>query len=179
MAAHSVKEAYYYANGKRIDLAVVTNRLAVPKVEPTEKDAGKSRAGGLRAGAREAIQKGRTLTNGLVLVDAEKLDAVDRQELEAMEGAQRVFQCQGALVIALPEIRIEDSRPAKLAAVKKWLKRHEATLDVEEAGNQITVRPRSKQGLDALSLAAKINEELQVELAQPRFVRIVPSPSKR
>jgi hypothetical protein len=104
-------------------------------------------------------------------------DALSSPQLDALakQGAvQPVFHAEGAMLIALPEVRLEESSPERRQAVHRWLRRHARDAEiVEDRGDRIVVRPTSGRGQDALALANQLTEQIGPEMAQPRFLRIV------
>lgn len=165
-------ELYYYADGKRIDLTPRDEVVAVRQgsvVEP----------GRLEARARKKVTAGlRTLMQGWALANTSSLTATSRAALEADGSLQRVFEATGAQLVALPEVRIEETRATHKRKLQNWLaKIAEAEVQSIDDDGEITIlRPRSGRGEDAIRLASRIFEEAHPEAATPRFIRIVARP---
>jgi hypothetical protein len=160
---------YYYASGQRVRLTPDEEWLAID-ARRCEADEG---AAHLKAVLRNASSS-RPLRGDLVLV---RRDALSRRQLEALakQGAiQPVFHAQGAALIALPEVRVEESSPERQQAVRRWLRQHARDAEiVEDRGDRIVLRPASGRGQDALALANRLTEQVGPEMAQPRFLRMV------
>src|SRR5437899_839652 len=107
---------YYYAGGERVPLAPAADALAV--------DAKRLAAADLSAAARQEIDThaGPKLADGIRLVPGSALSPAARAALESAGAVQPVFESAGATLVALPEVRVEESRPAKKRQLAKWLK---------------------------------------------------------
>ena len=66
----------------------------------------------------------RPLRGDLVLVPTSCLSEASRKALESAGAVQRVFQADDATLIALPEVRVEDSSLARRKALRRWLDEH-------------------------------------------------------
>src|SRR5262245_21286224 len=101
---------YYYAGGKKIKLTPADDLFAVESHDTRS-----------AAGASQPV--GRALTGVLRLVTKDELgDAV--KELGESKSKYPVFRAHGAIVVALPEVRVEESRKAHWAKLDKWLAEH-------------------------------------------------------
>ena len=88
--------------------------------------------------------------------------------------AHPVFQSKGALLIALPEVRVEESSSQRRCALLRWIREHTDIAEiVANDGDKIVLRPTSGQGADAITLANQLVEQIGPELAQPRFLRVI------
>jgi hypothetical protein len=77
-------------------------------------------------------------------------------------------------LIALPEVRVEESSSQRRRALLRWIREHgDVAQVVEDNGERIVLRPTSGQGADAITLANQLCEQIGPELAQARFVRVV------
>ncbi|HXY33705.1 MAG TPA: hypothetical protein VEI07_05720, partial [Planctomycetaceae bacterium] len=118
------------------------------------------------------------LRDEISLLQSDLLGNKEREILEAAHALQPVYRSQGAVIVVLPEIRIEDRRQSHWAALRQWLKKHPAKAAVvEDKGDRMTLRVVSGDGRDAIDLANQLTSELDVEVAQPRFLRIVGRPN--
>ena len=123
-----------------------------------------------------SLRGGRTLRDGIRLVDRETLTPETFQRLQAAGVTQPVFRQSGAILIALPEIRVENETAAKLAAAEKFAgSKVHAVSDAAEGRSTLTLL--SKDGGDALALAKELVEQLELTSVSPRFLRVVPGPS--
>ena len=104
-------------------------------------------------------------------------DALTGPQLDSLakQGAvQPVFHAEGAMLVALPEVRLEESSPERRQAVHRWLRKHARDAEVvEDRGDRIVLRPTRARGQDALALANQLTEQVGPEMAQPRFLRII------
>ena len=97
---------YYYASGKPVRMTLDEDWVAVDARRSQAADA----SGNLRAALRDAS---RPLRGDLVLVRRESLSGPQHDAL-AKEGAiHPVFHSEGARLVALPEVRVEESSPAR------------------------------------------------------------------
>jgi hypothetical protein len=170
-SAKAAGENYYYAGGQRIELEPATDLLAVDESALRQAD--------LPASAKKALTKAaRQLTSGISLIDRDAVDGVVADALANAGALQPVFRAMGALLVALPEVRVEFAEgAAKKQGLEKWLaaRGDEAAIEKQSDG-RITIRPTSGYGGDALAIANALAEEVKPEVAQPRFVRIVRRP---
>jgi hypothetical protein len=165
---------YYYADGERVELTPADDLVAIDDQRFARAD--------LPERVRALVEKAaRPLTSGIRLVDRSMLEH-DAAALAALQKAgvvQPAYRSQGAVVVVLPEVRVEEGRGgATKRRLKQWLHRHAADADVDNEGDErITIRPKSGSGQDALALANSLAEEVRPELAQARFVRSVKGPA--
>lgn len=165
-------ESYrYYASGKRIDVALDDQLLAIRQDLAAQAD--------LPDAERERMRKSaRPLRGDLVLVPTSCLSEASRKALDSAGAVQRVFQADDATLVALPEVRVEDSSQARRKALRRWLDKHPDVAQIlDDEGERLVLRPVSGEGTDAVRLAATLSEEVRVKSAQPRFMRVVKRPS--
>jgi hypothetical protein len=149
--------AYYYTGGTKIRLAPADDLYAV----------GHDKAVGVAGG-----MVGRSLGGGLRLVTRAQLGAA-----AAAKPTYPVYRAQGATLVVLPEVRVEESRAAQRAELDRWLAAHgESVAVVSRDDDRVVLRPVSGSGEDALAIANDLAEEVGPELAQARFIRVVPRP---
>lgn len=161
-------ELYYYADGKKVSLQRYKNRFAIP--ESTVKSG--------PTGLRKYIGAGKALSQGFLLVNCESLPAQERETLSTRADAQPVFQSSGTYIIPLPEVRVEDDQSSKIAEMHAWLQQ-ETGFEVDlQPGGRLTIRPKSHKGVDAIRVAAQLNERFHPAMAQPRFIRISSRPDR-
>ena len=91
-----------------------------------------------------------------------------------------MFRAQGAILVALPEVRVEESSTQRQRALHRWIRQHgdEAEL-IEDNGAKILLRPTSGHGADAIALANHLTEQVGPEMAQARFLRVVDASAAR
>jgi hypothetical protein len=158
---------YYYAAGKPVRLTPDEEWIAVDARRSEAADS----TGSVQAVLRDAS---RPLRGDLVLVRRGALSDPQLDALSKQGAIHPAFHAEGATLVALPEVRVEESSPERQKAVRRWLRQHgdEAEI-VEDRGDRIVLRPTSGRGQDALALANRLTEQVGPEMAQPRFLRIV------
>ena len=161
----------YYASGKRVDVALDDEWIAVSQDRAKQAQVPAAERNRLREAARP-------LRGDLVLVPTRGLSPASREALESAGAVQKVFKAEGATLVALPEVRVEDSSQARREALRRWLDDHPGVARVlKEQDEMLVLQPVSGDGSDALRLAATLSEEVRVTSAQPRFMRVVRRPS--
>jgi hypothetical protein len=115
--------------------------------------------------------------DGLRLVTRDELgDAVKRVGGSKLK--YPVFRSHGAIVVALPEVRVEESRKSHQAKLRKWLAEHRDDVMVVCRGDdRVVLKPVSGSGQDALAIANDLAEHVGPEMAQARFIRVTARPS--
>jgi hypothetical protein len=89
-----------------------------------------------------------------------------------------VYRSQGAIVVALPEVRVEESRKAHWAKLDQWLAEHgDDVTVVSRDDDRVVLKPVSGSGVDALTIANDLAKEVGPEMAQARFIRVTPRPA--
>ncbi len=167
MAKQSTRAAtYYYAGGEKIELTPADDLFVVESNDTRS-----------IAGASQPV--GRALTDGLRLVTKDELgDAV--KGLGESKSKYPVFRAHGAIVVALPEVRVEESRKAHWAMLDKWLAEHgDDVTVVSRDDNRVVLKPVSGSGMDAVTIANDLAKDVGPEMAQARFIRVTPRPSTR
>jgi hypothetical protein len=170
-AADEPGGAYYYAGGKKVELTPAEDLLAVDE----RRLAGAGEVEGL------VKQSARQRAGGMVLVERKDLGAKAAEVVDALRRAgalQPVYRAQGAILIALPEVRVEESRAAKQGSLEEWLRSNEASATVASRGEgTLVIAAASGYGGDALGIANALSEQVGPEMAQPRFLRVTERPS--
>ena len=160
---------YFYAAGKRVVLEVESSIWALD----TEALSLAAIADTIRA----QILAGARLLRGKYV-----LSQVPSSQLEALRAAhavQPVYRSDDTMMVPLPEVRVEESRPDQLRRLRAWLDSRQH-IEVSEAENgRLTLRPASGDALEALEIANALQEEITPELAEVRFIRSIPSPPPR
>jgi hypothetical protein len=158
---------YYYASGNPVHLALDEEWLALD----SQRYASVEERPRVRAAS---LKSSRPLRGDLILVKRDAIPADHLDELINTGAAQPVFRSDGAMMIALPEIRVEEPSRNGQRAVRRWLRDHGDVMQVvEDAGEKIVLKPTSGRGIDAINLANDLIEKIGPELAQPRFLRVV------
>lgn len=157
---------YYYAGKEKILLTPADDLFAVEGDDVRGVD-----------GASQPV--GRALTGGLRLITRDELGDTAKA-LGGSKPKYPVFRSHGAIVVALPEVRVEESRTAHWAKLSKWLTEHgdEVTV-VSSDGDRVVLKPVSGSGVDALTIANDLAKAVGPEMAQARFIRVTPRPGIR
>lgn len=161
---------YYYAGGRKIELEVDDEHVAV--------DQAVAEAAGLTVGA---IGGGLpALRSGVLLSEKSSLG---NDVLHALHGAgalRPVFRHDQAVLVALPEVRVEYDDLTQHNAVKKLLASdfHDAAIS-EETDDRLILKPRSGDARDALKMANEIFEHAHPAASSVRFVQFIPKPGVR
>ena len=122
---------------------------------------------------------GRELTKALRLVDGTDLPEPLRHTLDAAGALQPVYgTADDARVVVLPEVRVEASDPETRKGLRDLVKDSDAEMTESKPGRFVISVP-SGRGDDALTLANRVVEELRPEVAQARFIHVVPRPGPR
>ncbi len=158
---------YFYAAGKRVTLelesslwALDTEALPLAEIADSIREQLLAEAQRLR-GKYVLVH----LTSGLL------------EALRAAHVVQPVYRCADAMLVALPEVRVEESRPERLQRLRDWLKSQGPRIEVSESENgRLTLRPSSGDAEEALEIANALQEEITPELAEARFIRSVARP---
>ncbi len=107
-----------------------------------------------------------------------KLDESSLRQLRAEGALQTVYRRGQALMVPLPEVRVEvddeRQRRAVMAAIAKAP--HPVEL-CEETENVLVLRPKSKSGDDALDIANFVFETARPAAASVRLIQFVPRPT--
>jgi hypothetical protein len=162
-------DTYYWAGGRRIPLAASSDVVI---------DLDSAAGAGLAAPQLDGLRAaGRSLTGSLLMVPGADAAATLGDGLGALSGVHPVYRSEdGSLVVVLPEVRVEASDPGALGAVRRSLTTAHV---VEETDDRLVLAPDSGRGADALALANELAESRSTDLAQARFVRVVPRPGPR
>jgi hypothetical protein len=160
--------AYYYAGGRKIALENDDEHVAVDQ-QAAEK------AGLTSSLPAQGPQRG----NGVVLTSRSALDPAILARLRSAGALHPVYKRDHAVVVALPEVRVEFDTDAQRSAVMAFLAKREPAEHsiVEQTNDRVIVRPASGSGDDALRMANDIYEHAHPAAASVRFVQFVPKPS--
>jgi hypothetical protein len=161
---------YYYAGGRKIELEVDDEHVAV--------DRAVAEAAGLTG---KAVGSGLPdLRSGLVLSVRSSLGDTVLDALHVAGALRPVFRHDQAVLVALPEVRVEYDDLAQRDAVKKLLASnfHDAAIS-EETDDRLILKPRSGDARDALKMANEIFEHAHPAASSVRFVQFIPKPGVR
>jgi len=159
---------YYYAGGQKVDLEPDEEHVAVDQA--AAKEAGLDAIGAdsstaMRAGAGFLVTLRSSLTPAIL------------QLLQEAGALQPVYRRDKAVVVAMPEVRVEFDTPDQRRKVMKFLSPNASDVSVtEDTKDRLVLRPVSGHGEDALNLANSIQEHANPAAASVRFVQFVPKP---
>jgi hypothetical protein len=163
----------YYAGGRKVELDRDDEYVAVVQ------DA--ARRAGLDAQVESASKDTPRQGGGVVLAQRSALDQKTIAGLRDAGALQPVYRHNNAVIVALPEVRVEFDTAEQRDAVRELL------ADGDVAPHKISqstdygmvVQPESGKGDDALKIANEIHERAHPAAASVRFVQFVPKPSVR
>ena len=158
---------YFYAAGKRVTLTVESSIWALD----TEALAAAMIADTIR---QSILADARRLRGKYVLAH---VPSVALEPLRAARAVQVVYRSADAVLVALPEVRVEERRPEKLRRLRAWIESRQQRIEVSETEDgRLTLRPASGDAVEALEIANALQEEITPELAETRFIRTIESP---
>ena len=160
-------ENYYYAGGTKIELEADHDHVAVDRAVAEAAGLGSSAIG---AGPPD-------LRSGVVLAARSALGEKALADLHNVGALRPVFRRDQAVLVALPEIRVEYDDPTQRNAVKNFLAsgRHDVSIS-EETDDRLVLKPRSGDAGDALKMANEIFEHAHPAASSVRFVQFVSKP---
>jgi hypothetical protein len=159
--------AYYYAAGQKVDLEPDEEHVAVDQAAAKEAglDAKVNAYSAVRAGAGVLVTSRSSLTDDTI------------QRLQEAGALQPVYRRDKAVVVAMPEVRVEFDTPDQRGRVMSLLSPNASDVSVtEDTTDRLVIRPVSGRGEDALNLANRIQEYANPAAVSVRFVQFVPKP---
>lgn len=158
---------YYYAGGRKIELETDDEHVAV--------DRAVAEAAGL---AGSAIGGGvPDLRSGVVLSEKSSLDDKVLHALHSAGALRPVFRHDQAVLVALPEVRVEYDDLTQRNAVKRLLASTFDDVSIsEETDDRLILKPRSGDARDALKMANDIFELAHPAASSVRFLQFIPKP---
>lgn len=158
---------YYYAGGKKVELEADEEHVAVDRAVA---DAAGLISSAIGAGAPD-------LRSGVVLSEKASFGEKVLGELHNAGALRPVFRHNQAVLVALPEVRVEYDDSAQRDAVKKLLASTFQDVSIsEETDERLILKPRSGDARDALAMANNIFERAHPAAASVRFVQFIPKP---
>ncbi|WBL80994.1 hypothetical protein I3J27_11440 [Bradyrhizobium xenonodulans] len=160
---------YYYASGQKVELEPDEEHVAIDQAAAKEAglDAKVSADSGtaVRAGAGFLVTPRSSLTPDII------------QLLQEAGALQPVYRRDKAVIVAMPEVRVEFDTPDQRRKVMRFLSPNASDVSVtEDTTDRLVLRPVSGHGEDALDLANRIQEHAKPAAASVRFVQFVPKP---
>ncbi len=159
--------AYYYAAGQKVELEPDEEHVAVDQA--AAKEAGLDAK--VSAASVAAVRAGA----GVFVTPRSSLTADTIKQLQKAGALQTVYRRDKAVVVAMPEVRIEFDTPAQRARVMSLLSPNVSHFSItEDTSDRLVIRPTSGKGEDALNLANRIQEHASPAAVSVRFVQFVP-----
>jgi hypothetical protein len=159
---------YFYAGGERQELELADDLVAV--------DARRAAEVGLGS-VVSALRIRSKLPGGMAIVEHAAIDEALREKLRSAGVVQSVYRHGSALVVPLPEVRVE-LEGGQREAVRQAMKTSHVGAEVtDDTPERLSLRPVSGSGDDALDLANFIHEKAQPAASSVRMVQVVPKPS--
>jgi hypothetical protein len=163
----------YYAGGRKVELDRDEEYVAV--VEEAAHRAG------LDAQVETASKASPRRGGGVVLAERSALDEKTIASLRDAGALQPVYRNNQAVMVALPEVRVEFDTAEQRDSVMDVLADRDALPHKisQSTDYGIIVQPVSGRGDDALKIANEIHERGQPAAASVRFIQFVPKPKVR
>lgn len=159
---------YYYAGGKKLGLDPDDDWVVVDTLA-----AGDDVNARLQAAQVEPSR----LPGNLLMTSRAALAADDLGSLESAGALRPVFRRDQALMVPLPEVRVEFDSEQERAQVKSFVAGLKGAVSVtEDASDRLVLAPTSGNALDALELANEIYEHARPAASSVRFLQMTPSP---
>lgn len=161
--------AYYYAAGQKVNLEPDEEHVAV--------DQAAAKAAGLEAKVAASLRAAVRAGAGVFVTSRSSLAPDTIQRLREAGALQPVYRRDKAVVVAMPEVRVEFDTPDQRGRVKSLLSPNASDISItEDTKDRLLLRPVSGHGEDALNLANRIQENAKPAAVSVRFVQFVPKP---
>jgi len=158
---------YYYAGGRRIALEADPELVAV--------DEQRADAAGIRPDTDASAT--RRLPGGVIVTLRSTFDDAQLAALQQAGALRPVYRHDKALMVALPEIRVEVDNATQHTAVRQALAAAPHAIVISsESASSLVLAPESGQSDDALDVANYVYEAAHPAAASVRFVQFVPRP---
>ena len=161
---------YFYAGGERHSLEPAGDWLAID-TRVTVNSKFENDVAALRVGSK--------LPGGIILV--ERKDCADslRVHLETLGAIRSAYRSGNAVVVLMPEVRVEFDAGQHDNAVRAVNNSQVPTEITEDAPDRLALRPHSGSGEDALNLANYIYEHAKPAASSVRMLQVVPKPLRQ
>jgi len=116
------------------------------------------------------------LPSGMVVINRASLSDDATARLSATGVAQPVYRYGNALVVFLPEVRVELDVGQSAAVADAAAASTVPSIVTDSSAERLSLRPRSGSAEDALDLANFIYESARPAAATVRMLQIVPQP---
>jgi hypothetical protein len=159
---------YYYAGGERQPLEPQDDLLAIDTRAASELGLGDS------VSRAQVISR---LPAGLVIVPRHAVANIE-QRLREGEAARSVYRAGNALVVPMPEVRVEFDGPEWREQTLRALSESKVPARItEDMPAALSLRATSGSGEDALDLANYIYERAKPASSTVRLLRVTPKPA--
>jgi hypothetical protein len=160
---------YYYAGGKKIALKRDDELVAF--------DEAAAASAGVDARRLDAASGVRRGPGGVLVAPRRSLGERQMASLRKANALLPVFRRDQAILVALPEVRVEFDDAKERKAVKALLaSKADAVKVTQDADDLLVLRLSSGDGDDALTLANQIYERARPAASSVRFIQFVPRP---
>ena len=164
-------KTYYYAGGIKIELQDDTEHVAVDRTVASQELV--ERLGDSLAGAPQQF-------GGMLIAPKASISAENLASLERAGALRPVFRHNRAMLVALPEVRVELDNMAQRKSVAKVLADSKPTMVIaEETESRLVLKPASGSSTDALNMANEIYERARPAASSVRFLQFVPKPNTK
>ncbi|WP_326535893.1 hypothetical protein [Pseudorhodoferax sp.] len=162
---------YYYAGGAKVEIEQDDEHIGVDrKAVPAEL------LGRLSAAFEGAPQQ----PGGMAIAPKAAIGQRNMALLKKAGALHPVFRRHGAMLVPLPEIRVEFDGKAQRKSVDKVLAQADQRMLVTEASDErMVLAPASGSATDALQMANDIYERAHPAAAAVRFLQFVPRPGSK
>jgi hypothetical protein len=163
----------YYAGGRKVELDRDENYIAVVQEA--------AHRAGLDAQVETASKDSPRRGGGVVLAERSALDEKTIARLRDAGALQPVYRNNQAVMVALPEVRVEFDTAEQRDSVMHVLADRDALPHKisQSTDYGMIVQPVSGRGDDALKIANEIQERGHPAAASVRFIQFVPKPKVR
>ncbi len=164
--------AHYYADGKRISIEADTAHVAVDQAR-----VGKDELSLLLG---SVLGSSPHVPGGLLVVPRAALDPRALERLTALGALRPVYRRGHALMVPLPQVRVELEGEAQRRAVLEAIPRSPYQVRIaDDRPEYLTLDVPSGDGDEALSVANFLYETAHPAASSVRFVQFVPRPEPR
>lgn len=157
---------HYFAGGTRVPLRDAPDLIA----------AHRAALAGDSVGKRALDSQATSLPGGYLLFQVDQLPEGIGNQLEQAGLTQPVYRSAGAILVALPEIRVESEDDSLLEEVATSLGDTKG-LAISRSPGRLSLTLETGDGSDALVLANSLTERHPGLSVTPRFLRIVERPA--
>ena len=166
---------HYKAGGTSVELTPHTGIIGID----TGKLSGKAGASIWSSLKNESISVGR----GIALVSVKEISNEQERKLRALKAFLPVFESGSAVLVPLPEVRVEGPTGTDvgkaMTQARRWLQGHSDRFKIiDDGAERLVVEPASGRGEDAVLLADEISDNVSRVTATPRFIRWTQRPKR-